>query len=363
MMPQMRIAIDIGSLHGHRTGVGTAVAHMVDHLGADTSLDLLPYLLSFKAPQTDGQLRLPIPARLATRCWARSNYPRVDRWLHEVDVVHGTNYVVPPTRRPRVISVYDCWFLSHSDQANPDVRRAGMILRRAAADGAWIHTSSEATANETRRLLGTDRVRAIHLGPPDPLTEPLSQPDPVRHLGDRPFVLAIGTTERRKRFPWLSEVFSTLDADLDLVYAGAPGDDSDVLLRTIAALPAAVSGRIHLLGPVDAETRSWLMHQAAVVAYPSLDEGFGFPILEAQSVGTPLVATRAGSIPEVGGDGLVTIDRDDRSGFAEALCQAAISGPKRDSLIAAGATNLKRFSWQRTSAAIVDLYRTALETT
>lgn len=359
----MRIAIDIGPLHGHRTGVGTAVSHLVDHLGNDTDLDLLPYLLSFRAKPVAGQLRLPIPAQVATRCWSRTDWPRADRWMTDVDVVHGTNYVAPPTRRPRVISVYDCWFLAHADQANPDVTRAGMILRRAAERGAWIHTSSEATAVQARRLLNTDRVRAIHLGPPDPIPD-ATQPTPtVAHLEGHRFILAIGTTERRKRHPWLAEVFSTLDTDLHLVHAGAPSDDSDALLRTIASMPASVSERVHLLGPIDAATRSWLLRNAAVLAYPSLDEGFGFPILEAQSVGAPMVATHAGSIPEVGGEGVLTTAPDDRQGFAEALLRAASDGPERARLVAAGTANLERFSWTRTTEKIVDLYRTALETT
>ncbi|MGA1747377.1 MAG: glycosyltransferase family 4 protein [Ilumatobacteraceae bacterium] len=357
----MRIAIDIGPLHGHRTGVGTAVAHLVHHLGADTSLDLQPYLLSFKAKQVAGQIRLPLPARVATRCWARLDVPSADRWLSGAEVVHGTNYVVPPTRRPSVISVYDCWFLAHPEHANPDVTRAGMILRRAADRGAWIHTSSEATAREARRLLDTDRVRAIHLGPPDPIVEPAERPGGLTRLGDHPFVLAIGTTERRKRHPWLAEVFATIDTDLHLVHAGATGDDSDALLHTIAGLPKSVSDRIHLLGPVDSNTRSWLLRNAAVVAYPSVDEGFGFPILEAQSVGAPMVATKAGSIPEVGGDGLVTIERDDREGFAEAITSLAADGAERTRIIEAGTANLERFSWARTTTSIVELYRTALE--
>ena len=359
--PVMRIAIDIGPLHGHRTGVGTAVAHLVDHLRDDTDLELHPYLLSFRAPQVTGQIRLPLPARIATRCWARTDQPRADRWLSAAEVVHGTNYVVPPTRRPSVISVYDCWFLAHQEQANPDVVRAGMILRRAVDRGAWIHASSEATAIEARRLLGTDRVRSIHLGPPDPIPTPHERPDALARLGDHRFVLAIGTSERRKRHPWLAEVFATLDSDLHLVFAGAPGDDRDQLLHTIAGLPTSVSNRIHLLGAVDAATRSWLLHHATVVAYPSIDEGFGFPILEAQSVGAPMVATRAGSIPEVGGDGVITVDADDRSGFADAITAASTAGSIRDGLVAAGHQNLNRFSWRRTTDGIIDLYRTALE--
>ena len=99
----MRIAIDIGPLHGHRTGIGTAVHHLVEELDGDPTVELQRYLLSFRAPDVPDQTRLPLPARIATRAWARLDRPAADRWLVGADVVHGTNYVIPPTRRPGVV--------------------------------------------------------------------------------------------------------------------------------------------------------------------------------------------------------------------------------------------------------------------
>ena len=357
----MRIAIDIGPLHGHRTGIGTAVHHLVDELDDDPTVELQRYLLSFRAPEVPGQTRLPLPARIATRAWARIDRPSADRWLAGADVVHGTNYVIPPTRHPGVVSVYDCWFLEHPELAIPDVARAGRILRRAARRGAWIHTSSEASAAQARRLLDTERVRSVHLGPPDHHPSPDTSPDAVAHLVDTRFVLAIGTCETRKRHAWLAEVFAILDTDVHLVIAGAPGDATHRLGHTLAGLPARVADRVHLLGPVDAETKAWLLHRAEVMAYPSMDEGFGFPLLEAQAAGLPIVASRAGSIPEVGGDGVQLIDLDDRRSFAEALGAVLEDRRRHDELIEAGRRNLGRFDWTATARSMVDLYRTALE--
>lgn len=357
----MRIAIDIGPLHGHRTGIGTAVHHLVEELDGDPTVELQRYLLSFRAPDVPGQTRLPLPARIATRAWARLDRPSADRWLVGADVVHGTNYVIPPTRRPGVVSVYDCWFLEHPELAIPDVARAGRILRRAARRGAWIHTSSEASAVQARRLLDTDRVRAVHLGPPDHRPAPATAPARVAHLEGTRFVLAIGTCETRKRHPWLAEVFAAVDTDVHLVIAGAPGDATSVLLDTLAGLPSRVADRVHLLGPVDGETKAWLLHAAEVMAYPSMDEGFGFPLLEAQAAGLPIIASRAGSIPEVGGHGVQLIDLDDRRSFAEALGAVLEDRRRHDELIEAGRRNLGRFDWTATARSMVDLYRTALE--
>src|SRR5690606_25246562 len=128
---------------------------------------VLPYLVSARARPVPPQRRLPLPAAVAMRTWARADRPRVDRWLRGADVVHGTNYVAPPSRFPTVISVYDCWFLAHPDEASPDVRRAADVLRRAARRGARIHVSSRATAELAGDLLATERVSVVHLGLPD----------------------------------------------------------------------------------------------------------------------------------------------------------------------------------------------------
>src|SRR5690606_26772907 len=109
-----------------------------------------------------------IPGIVASHLWSRSDFPRADRWLGAVDLVHGTNYVAPPTKRPTVVSVYDCWFLEHPEQAIPVVRRAGETLRRRVAAGAWVHVGAEAIADQARRLLDTERVVTVPLGPPPP---------------------------------------------------------------------------------------------------------------------------------------------------------------------------------------------------
>src|SRR5680860_359364 len=140
--PAFDLAIDIGPLYGHRTGVGVAVDGR-----------LAPYLVSFRADHDPGHRKLPLPGIVASHIWSRTDRPTADRWLGPGDVLHGTNYVAPPTARATVISVYDCWFLANPKAAGPLVRRAGRTLRRRVAEGAWIHTSSAATAEQARTLL------------------------------------------------------------------------------------------------------------------------------------------------------------------------------------------------------------------
>lgn len=365
-MPALRIALDIGPLHGHRTGVGVAVDGIVRALGEREDVDLMPYLVSFRARPDAGQRRLPLPGIVASHVWARWDRPSAGRWLAGATLVHGTNYVAPPSELPTVVSVYDCWFLEHPRDATPVVRRAGDWLRRAVARGAWVHTSSEATSHKARRLLATDRVVTIHLGPPPtpPALAELPRPAVASTLAGRPFVLAIGTEERRKGLPHLVDAFGQLTGELPdavLVLAGAPGDDSDQVVAAIGRLGAATRERVVRLGPVDESTKHWLLRQATALAYPSLDEGFGFPIVEAQSAGTPVVARRVGAVAEIAGDGALLVDDGGTAALAEALGQVLTSGAARIGLVAAGYDNVHRFTWSATAAGLVDLYRRVLD--
>ena len=361
MTAALQVAFDVGPLRGHRTGVGAAVSALANGFaarpaGTGEGVELRPYLLSARARTGPGERRLPMPAALAHHLWARLDRPRLDRWFADVDVIHGTNYVVPPSRTPRLVSVYDCWFLARPELAGSAVGRAAAVLRRAVRGGAHVHASSQATAQLVRSLLGTDRVTTIHLGPPT--DEPPPDRAPISALPRGPYIVAIGTRERRKNLPRLIEAFGLLSehVDVDLVIAGASGDDDVAVQRALGALRPRARRRAWVLGAVDEATKSWLVHRARVIAYPSLDEGFGFPVLQAQLVGVPIVAAAAGSIPEIGGDGVEYVDPLDVSSLATGLGRATVDESRRAELVSAGHRNVSRFSWGDTVERLAELY-------
>lgn len=360
--PPVRVAIDVSPLYGHRTGVGVATAGLVEALQGRDDVVLDSYVVSFRSEPAPGHRRLPVPGIVASHLWARSSWPRVDRWANGAQLIHGTNYVVPPTRLPSIVSVYDCWFLRHPELAVPVVRRAGERLRRAVAAGAYVHASSDDTAAHVRRLFGTERVVTIPLGlpPAPPALADLPAPAIARTLGGDPFVLAIGTEERRKALPLLVDAFASIAGDhpaLRLVLAGAEGDDSQAVSAAIERAGDVGRDRVLRIGAVDDDTKHWLLRRASVLAYPSLDEGFGFPILEAQLASTPVVATDVGAVAEIGGEGVLLVPGHDATSFGAALSRAITESGLRLSLIEAGNRNVKRFDWADTADRLVALYR------
>ena len=138
--------------------------------------------------------------------------------------------------------------------------------------------------------------------------------------------------------------------------AGAPGNDQAAVDKAIHQLPDAVQSRVVRLGSVENALKSRLLASASVLAYPSLDEGFGFPLLEAQQVGLPVVASTAGSIPEVAGSAALYSAPTDVDALAGNLHLAITSETVRAKLINQGHRNLERFSWASTADQLAQLY-------
>lgn len=360
------VAVDTGSLIGARTGIGRSVAALLDAFGElDPAPLVRPYVLSFRGDLPAGTARLPIPAAVAQRLWSRLDRPRLDRWLGDVDVVHGPNHVVPPSRRPRLVSVYDAWFLRHPDAVRPDVRRMGDVLRRSVRAGAVVHTSSHATAEQLRELLRPvrrdPRIEVVHLGalPVDPPRDAAAARLPA--LDGRRWILALSTREKRKNLPALVRAFglasTILGDDTVLVVAGGPGDDDAAIGDAVAALPADVGARVVVTGRVDDERKAWLLHGASALAYPSLDEGFGHPLLEAMAAGVPVVASTAGSIPEIAGDAALLVPATDDQALADALVTALEDAGERARLVGAGRARVAQFTWADTARRLLAVYR------
>jgi glycosyltransferase involved in cell wall biosynthesis len=294
-----------------------------------------------------------------------------------VDVVHGTNHIVPPSRRARLVSVYDTWFLTHPEGVHPDVARMADVLRRSVRDGAVVHTSSHASAARLRELLAVrghePRVEVIHLGTPPPPAprDPDEPPDLPTELTGHPWVLALGTREKRKNLPTLVRAYGAAISTLGtgerhgsrLVIAGAPGNDDPAIDAAIEALPTDVRHQVLMLGTVSDSRKQALLEGARVLAYPSLDEGFGLPILEAMAAGTPVVASTAGSIPEVAGDAALLVAHDDVDGLAAALVRVLDDDELCRTLEQAGRRRAEQFTWADTARAMTDLYSSlAMET-
>jgi glycosyltransferase involved in cell wall biosynthesis len=174
------------------------------------------------------------------------------------------------------------------------------------------------------------------------------------------FVLALGTLEPRKNHAHLVAAFGRLAervADVDLVLAGPDGPARPEIEQARSRLRDDIAERVRVIGAVDDDVRSALLARAAVVAYPSIYEGFGFPVLEAMQCGTPVLAARAGAIPEVAGDAALLVEPTDEPAMADGLARLLDDDPLRSDLIERGHARALEYSWTRCATEMAQLYR------
>lgn len=315
--------------------------------------------LAAAVPPRVGTATRPFPARVVRVLWERgASEPRVERWTGRVDVVHALNYVAPPARAPVIVMIHDLSFVRFPELCTADTLRYPALLRRALDRGAVVHTPSEFVAAEVRDHFGLDatRVVAVHSGVPA-----VQGGDPeagARLAGASCYVLSLGTVEPRKNLPVLVRAFAgvaTTDPELRLVIAGPDGWDRERLDAALVASP--VADRIVRLGYVEDSARRDLLAGATVFAYPSVYEGFGFPPLEAMAARVPVVAGRAGALPEVLGDAATLVDPDDEGALADAIISLLTDDAARAAHVERGLARVARYSWTTAAGRLAELYR------
>ena len=367
MTGPLRVALDVTPLLGPPTGIHQATAGLVGALRDEPGVEPSGYVLSGRARQAPdcgvAVRHRRWPAGLCHLIWslptpapALTARPSARGLTLPADLVHGTNYTVPPGPTPRLVTVHDLTPVTDPQWCPPAVRRMGRALRRAVAAGAHIHVTSRSTATAAPDLLGADpdRVHVVPVG----LAEvgPGDAAAARRLAGADRYVLALGATEPRKGLAGLPAAVAGLDPDVGLVVAGPAGADEAALAAAAAA--AGLGRRYVRLEAVDGAVRAGLLRGAAAVAYPSRREGFGLVPLEAVSVGVPVVAAAVGALPELLGEEIPLIPPGDgqalAAGLAAALESSAVSS-------AALRDRLAGLAWPRVAAQMAAVYRRVID--
>lgn len=370
-LPMVTVALDGTQLLGPRTGIGTAVLGLFEGLAARPEVSVKGYALSARGwrglpaalPAGVQPVFRPLPAEALLRLWSVTDLVPVEVWAGRVDVVHGTNYVVPPARRAaRIVSVWDMTPVRYPELCTATSLRYPHLVRRAVARGAWVHTGSGFVAAEITEHFGVAPERVKVVAPP---VWQAGSPEHARQAGDPParpvrddgppYILFIGASEPRKDLPTLVAAFDALAArhpDIELRLVGPPGWAEDAVAEAIER--AAHRERIRRLGWVP--DISGVIAGAALLAYPSLYEGFGLPPLEAMSAGVPVVATTAGSVPEVTAGAALLVAPRDPDALAAAM-QVVLDDPEaRSRMIAAGRARAAQFTVERAAGELARVY-------
>jgi glycosyltransferase involved in cell wall biosynthesis len=371
----LRVLLDATAIPADRGGVGRYVDGLVAGLGTvDVELTVVcqrrdvDTFVSLAARATV----LPAPAGSASRprrfAWEQYGLPAVARRI-KADVLHSPHYTMPLWPGvPVVVTLHDATFFSQPELHTATKARffrasTRLALRRAAR----CVVPSMATREELVRLVGATASKldvAYHGVDPDQFHLP-TQRDVRRvrtalGIGDRPYVAFLGTIEPRKNVANLVQAFSQFVAGREekpvLVLAGAQGWDTNVE-QVIDSLPRGVD--VRRPGYVPFEDLAGFLGGAELVAYPSVGEGFGLPVLEAMACGGTVLTTRRLSLPEVGGDAVAYCDTDPKS-IANAISALLDDDVERARLSKAAVDRAASFTWQASARAHLAAYELAV---
>ena len=315
-----------------------------------------------------------LPARLTSLpterpavriAWEQAALP-LDLAGARIDLLHALGYVAPFGWRGRtVVTVYDLSFLRYPELFNrgnryylrtftpPSVRRADHVI-----------TISEHTRRDVIELCGVapERVTSIHLAA-DARFTPAEPAEVARFRASKGlperFILYMGTLEPRKNVGLLVRAFAELRrtglTDCELVLAGGKGWQYQPVLDLINEL--RIGDVVHLPGYVPDDEQALWYSSAVVFAFPSVYEGFGLPVLEAMACGTPVVASRSSSLPEVVGEAGALVSPTDPHELGAQLRELLESEGRRAMMREAGLARARTFSWRRMAAETVGVYR------
>jgi glycosyltransferase involved in cell wall biosynthesis len=258
-----------------------------------------------------------------------------------VDLFHGLNQRLPRTRLRRAVATFHDLFVITGEYSSPEFRKRFQEQARDAADRAdLIIAVSEFTARQVESCLGVEpeRLRVVHHGVRSPSHEP-----PNAEARER-VVLHVGAIQKRKNVARLVHAFERLDADWRLVLAGSMGFGASEISAAIDASPAR--SRIQVLGYVSGPALTSLYDRCAIFAFPSLDEGFGMPVLEAMVHNLPVLTSNHSGLREVAGDAALLVDPEDTDAITEGLKNLAGNQELRQELAVRGKSRAASFTWK-----------------
>lgn len=376
----MKIGLDVSSLVYHR-GVSRYTSNLMLALLDQPDAELLLYGNSLRAyGQLEAELKNTlkntlsdkyqlflgkIPPRILAKLWQLGLRP-IKKTMPQVEVFHSWDWLQPPDKDlPLVSTIHDLAILKYPATAHPQVlaahQRSWQILKERQAQ---ILTVSESSKKDIVQLLKipSERITVTYEALPrevEQASEQLANNDELRVKIKkelkltRPYILFVGSREPRKNLERLIKAWEPLASDFDLIVAGEKAWDKSAQLH---------QQHLRFLGQVGDLQLAALYHYAELLAYPSLDEGFGLPILEAFSHGVPVLSSDLAVIKEVAGNAAHLINPNSLEEIQAGLKfllnedQAASSTRLKKMII-----RLHLFNWTKTARTTMKVYQAALE--
>lgn len=377
-----RIGIDVTSALTQGGGIGRYTRELVravadiDHHNE--------YVLFSAKPPAEIPIADPLPDQVN---FQHKPAPVDERWLYriwyrlrmkvpvqlvtgQIDLFHSPDFVLPPvsSQIPTLLTVHDLSFAHYPHVYTPSlVNYLNQVVPWSVGRATHILADSMATKQDLLDLwhVPADKVTVLYSGVDSRFGSVSDQRQlaAVRqryHLGDRPYLITVGTVQPRKNYQMLIQAFAPIARDYphNLVIVGGQGWLFDDIMTEVEE--QGLSDRVIFTGFAADEDLPTLYSGATVFVFPSLYEGFGIPLLEAMACGVPVITSDASCLPEVAGDAAIQLSPHEPQAWT-AMVQNLLDEPLEQAhMVTAGYVQVRRFTWERAASQLLDIYRQLL---
>jgi len=372
----MRIGIDVTASIYAGTGVASYYRELVPELlkqGKKHEFVLLGYALRRYQDLSLATKKFRFPPRVMEFLWNQLHVFPVEKLIGEVDVFHAWDYLQPPAKKAKIVTtIHDLTAIKFPMYHHPlTVAAQTNRLRWVRREADLVIADSEATKADIVELLGieAERIRVVYLAAGSVFINFRYQKSEIRNQKvnnlrkkyglDGEYLLAVGTMEPRKNLKRVMAAFAAIQNSTP------KGGQAEFRIQNLVIVGRAGWGEqvmpakgVRFLGVVPEDDLPGLYGGAAALVYPSLYEGFGLPILEAMTVGTPVVTSDRGSLKEVAGKAAVLVDPESEESIASGIEEAV---RRRSVLIKKGLAQAAKFSWEKAARETLRVYEEAVE--
>ncbi|MEN3141365.1 glycosyltransferase family 1 protein [Ochrobactrum sp. WV_118_8] len=369
----MKIGIDARNLVPGMTGIGRYVFEMCRHLSFKGH-ELFLYLPENPASSLPDWPRTSLrignhPGGILRMVWGQSVLPKLAA-EDAIEVFWGPAHRLPSSldkRIPRIVTIHDLvWKKAPSTMRSQTWLAESILMKPAIRHADQIVADSKSTAEDLRKYFpeAGAKTKVIYPG----RSEIASNCSDFLHFArkleiDRPYLLFVGTLEPRKNLPRLLKAFSMLPEatrkKLLLVIAGGQGWHLTNLTELITEL--GIKPSVRLTGYVKDSELAGLYTNAHFLIMPSIYEGFGFPIIEANAAGIPVLTSNCSSMPEVAGDAAILTDPNNTRLIADSIMHLLNDAALYKRLKSRARPNAERFDWNQSANMLLDTFQEAIE--
>ena len=367
----MKIGIDISQVVYKGTGVASYTENLVKAMLRQKGHEFVLFGTSFGRQKelwsfihslpTDSSFRaktFSVPISLVSFFWNQLHIGRIERFTGSFDILHTSDWVEPPSKIPKVTTIHDLMIYKFPEHLPEEIietqrRKLAWVSR----ESKLIIADSKSTKSDIVRLLNipAEKIHVIYLGVDDAyFPQSRNRVTAVLHKYrvQQPYFLCVGTREPRKNLQRVLSAFSGIaQKNMSLVIVGNFGWGEDV-----AIIPS-----VKVLGFVPKTDLPVLYTGATAFVYPSLYEGFGLPVLEALSCGTPVVTSNRGSLGEIAEGIAIEVNPENSSDIRRGLESMILLTPaKRKALVQKGLQHAAQFTWEKTARNTIEVYKKAV---